>query len=137
MKNDSLTRYVQIHASLLKEKAALESRLTQINKALAVGAATTSQPVAAAPVKTAAKAPAPVLRKKRAGRRRANNELTLLQAMTKAMGANALTKPDIRKGVEEAGYKFTGSDPMNSINVKLYTKGLFKKHPGGKFSVIK
>lgn len=137
MKNDSLTRYVQIHASLLKEKAALESRLTQINQALAVGAGTASRPVAAAPVKAAAKASAPVLRKKRAVRRRADNELTLLQAMGKAMGANALTKPEIRKGIEVAGYKFTGSNPMNSINVKLYTKGLFKKHPGGKFSVIK
>ena len=61
----------------------------------------------------------------------------MLQAMTKAIGSNALTKPEIRKGIDATGYKFGGSDPMNSINVKLYTKGLFKKHPGGKFSVIK
>jgi hypothetical protein len=130
MRTDPITRIVQLHSQLSTEKARLESRLARINKALAAihgqGAAPVAAPVAAAAAAKPAKKGTP-------GKRR--NKLSLVATMVSVMGSRALTKAEIYKAILDAGYKFTGTQHMNSLNVQLYTKGQFVKRPGKKFVV--
>ncbi len=128
MRTDPITRIVQLHHQLSTEKARLEERLSKINKAL--GAIQGKTEVRAA---TPAATPAPAVKRRGPGKRR--NKLSLLGSMAAAMGSRALTKAEIHKAITDAGYKFTGKQPMNSINVQLYTKGQFVRHPGKKFSI--
>lgn len=134
MKQDITTRIVQLHASLVKEKASLEQRLAVINKALrSIGGSVNSGPsVSKAPVAIAASKPG----KRGGARRRLDNPMPLKQAIIQVTKAKPLTKDEILAAVLKLGYKFTGPIPMNSINVHLYTKGQFKKHSGGRFSPL-
>ena len=59
--------------------------------------------------------------------------MSLREAIFRATSARPLTKPEIYDAVEALGYRFTGKDPMNAINVQLYTKGQFRRS-GRKFS---
>lgn len=132
MKQDITTRIVQLHASLVKEKASLEQRLAVINKALRSIGGSVNSGVA---VSKAAVSPAAPKPGKRGGaRRRLDNPMPLKKAIIQVTKARPLTKEEILAAVLKLGYKFTGPVPMNSINVHLYTKGQFKKHPGGRFS---
>jgi hypothetical protein len=134
MKQDITTRIVQLHASLVKEKASLEQRLAVINKALrSIGGSVNSGPsVSKAPVAIAVPKPG----KRGGARRRLDNPMPLKKAIIQVTKAKPLTKDEILAAVLKLGYKFTGSNPMNSINVHLYTKGQFKKHSGGRFSPL-
>ncbi len=134
MKQDITTRIVQLHASLVKEKASLEQRLAVINKALrSIGGSVNSGPaVSKAPVAIAAPKPG----KRGGARRRLDNPMPLKKAIIQVTKAKPLTKEEILAAVLKLGYKFTGPVPMNSINVHLYTKGQFKKHSGGRFSPL-
>jgi len=128
MRTDILQQYLTSHEALRKEKTELESRLARINQALA-GRAMIS----------AGRMPG-LLDMPRRGRRvskRATNTLSLVEAMRKATSAKPLTKPEILAAIKKLGYKFESSNPMNSVNVKLYTRGLFQKRPGGRFSPAK
>jgi hypothetical protein len=62
--------------------------------------------------------------------------LSLREAVRKATSARPLTKAEILNAISKLGYRFTAKDPMNSLNVVLYTKGQFK-NDGGKFSPAK
>lgn len=132
MKLDITTRIVQLHASLIKEKAALEQRLADINKALGSigGSLIAGTPVSKATVAIVARKPG----KRGGARRRLDNPMPLKKAIIQVTKAKPLTKEEILAAVLKLGYKFTGPIPMNSINVHLYTKGQFKKHSGGRFS---
>jgi hypothetical protein len=63
--------------------------------------------------------------------------MSLKAAVTKVLSQGPLTKPEIMEAVRKSGYKFTASNPMNSLNVVLYTKGQFKKLPGKRFAPAK
>ena len=76
----------------------------------------------------AKKAPA-----KKKGGKRAKNKTSLREAITAALGKKHLTKEEILKAVLASGYKFSAKDPMNSLQVQLYTK--FKKDKDKKFHV--
>ena len=138
MKQDIVTRIVQLHASLVKEKTALEQRLAIINKALGSigGAVSSASPVTKVSVAVTAPKPGkPRKPGKRGGaRQRLDNPMPLKQAIIQVTKAKPLTKDEILAAVLKLGYKFTGPNPMSSINVHLYTKGQFKKHSGGRFS---
>lgn len=125
MKTDKLKQYISLHQNLLRERAVLETRLTQINKAL-------GQQHAAGNGKAAGKAP----RRAVTTAKRAKNPLSLKAAVIKATSAKALTKPEILSAIKKLGYRFTAKDPTNSLNVVLYTKGQFKNQ-SGKFSPAK
>lgn len=114
MKIDKLKQFVALRQSLLSEKAQLETRLAQINKALGDEAAP------ATPARTTASG-------------RVQNALSLKDAVRKVTSAKALTKKEILQAIDKLGYKFAAKDPTNSLNVVLYTKGQFK-NDGGKFS---
>ena len=135
MKQDITTRIVQLHASLIKEKASLEQRLADINKALGSIGGSVNNGAAESKSSATVAAPKPGKPGKRGGaRRRLDNPMPLKKAILQVTKARPLTKDEILAAVLKLGYKFTGPIPMNSINVHLYTKGQFKKHSGGRFS---
>lgn len=125
-------RYSSFRSQLLKERAALTSRLASIEGALqAIAGLGGSLPAPG-------RRPLPKVPRRggRAGKR-ARNSMSLRDAVRKVLASGPLTKPEILTAVKKAGYKFTASNPMNSINVVLYTKGQFLKRPGKRFSPAK
>jgi hypothetical protein len=124
MKTASVKQFVALRAALLKEKAQLEARLKEICTGLEM--------TAAAPAASASSGRGP---KKRGPR--AVNALSLREAVDKVVASKPLTKPEILKAVGGLGYKFTARNPMMSLNTLLYTPGKFKKHPGGKWGLLK
>ncbi len=120
MKTDKLKQFVALRNSLVNEKAALERRLTEINKAL--GASEAKASIATAP--------------KNAPPRRIENPMSLKEAMRQVTAAKPLTKKEILEAIHKIGYRFAAKDPRNSMNVILYTKGNFKNQ-NGKFSPLK
>ena len=122
MKRDPLKQYVSLRDSLLKRKAALEAELAKINSALGE----------AAPAKAAAAAKAAPAR----SRKRAQNSVSLKSAVSDVLKTKPLTRPDILKAVEKAGYTFTAKDPLNSLNTLLYSnKKVFKNFGDGTFGL--
>ncbi|MBA4147894.1 MAG: hypothetical protein H0X66_07235 [Verrucomicrobia bacterium] len=122
MKIDKLKQFVALRQSLLTEKAQLETRLAQINKALGEETGTT---------KTATPAPA-----RASASPQVTNPMSLKAAVRKVTSARSLTKKEILQAIGKLGYRFSAKDPMNSLNVVLYTKGQFK-NDSGKFSPAK
>lgn len=120
MKIDKLKQYVALRDSLLKEKSELESRLSEINRALG-DEAVTARTTRALPVRRGA---------------RIANPMSLKEAVRQVTTARPLTKPEILEAIKKIGYRFQAKDPTNSLNVVLYTKGQFKNQ-SGKFSPAK
>jgi hypothetical protein len=120
MKVDSIKQFVALRAALTNEKARLEARLAEINRALG----------------QTGPAPAPAKSKPVVSRARARNAMSLKEAVTRATRNKPMTRQEILKAIGKLGYKFTAKDPMNSLNVTLYTKGNFK-NANGKFSPLK
>ena len=116
MKTDALKQFITLRESLLKEKAALETRLAQINKALDLETS-------------------PVPSAKQAGKKSVKivNPMSLKEAITRATSAKPLAKKEILNAIQKLGYRFATDDPMKSINVVLYSKRHFKNE-NGKFS---
>jgi hypothetical protein len=138
MKNDKLKQFVSLREQLLRDKADLEARLSEINKALgAVTGAAAAPVVASAPAakrgrKPSAPKAATAPAAKPAGRKRAQNSVSLREAVLNATKAKPLSRQEILVAVQSAGYVFTAKDPLNSLSTLLYTDKGIKNH-GGKF----
>ena len=65
--------------------------------------------------------------------KRAKNKTSLRLTIISVLGKKHLGKKEILAAVQKAGYKFSTKDPMNSLQVQLYTK--FKRDKDGKFHV--
>ncbi len=109
MKRDPLKQFTALRDSLSKRKAVLEAELASINAALGVAYAAAG-----------------------GGRARAQNTMSLKEAVLTATKSKPLTKPEILEAVGKLGYRFTAKDPVNSLNTLLYTDQAIKNH-GGKF----
>ncbi|HRI15842.1 MAG TPA: hypothetical protein PLX89_22825 [Verrucomicrobiota bacterium] len=109
MKRDPLKQFTALRESLSKRKAALESELAGINAALGVAASSLA-------LRT----------------RRAQNTMSLKEAVLAATKNKALPKAEILEAVTKLGYRFAAKDPMNSLNTLLYTDKQIK-NSGGKF----
>lgn len=138
MKRDPLKQFVVLRESLLKRQAQLQDELTSINAALGVAdavVATAPSRAAQAPSEKASvpseKAPGRP-RGPRRGGKRAQNSMSLKEAVLTVTKAKPLSKPDILAAVEKLGYQFTAKSPMNSLNTLLYTDKQIK-NSGGKF----
>ncbi len=140
MKIDKLKQYVSLREQLLRDKAELESRLAEINKALGAVSSNTPPATASAPAvkrgrkpAAAATAAAPTAKAAKAGAgKRAKNTVSLREAVLAATKAKPLARQEILTAVQAAGYKFAAKDPLNSLSTLLYTdKGI--KNYGGKF----
>ncbi|MEK7684377.1 MAG: hypothetical protein AAB466_03015 [Verrucomicrobiota bacterium] len=129
MKIDHLKKYIQLRQSLLREKTALERRLSEINKALGIDSLI---PPAQSPTNPQLK-PAKPFHPKTPRRKAVRNKTSLRKAILEATCAKPLAKLEILAAVRKQGYRFATDDPVNSLNAVLYRKGLFKR-AGGKFS---
>jgi hypothetical protein len=138
MKNDKLKQFVSLREQLLRDKADLEARLNEINKALGAVAGAAAAPVIAVATvskrgrKASALKPATAHVTKPASRKRAQNSVSLREAVLNATKAKPLSRQEILAAVQSAGYVFTAKDPLNSLSTLLYTDKGIKNH-GGKF----
>lgn len=134
MKNDLLKQYVSLRDSLSKEKAALEQRLAEINRALGAAPVATS---VAAPAPAAAKAdkPAKAVGRPPKTRKRAQNSKSLRDTVIEVVKAKPLNRQEILDAVLKSGYVFSAKDPLNSLSTLLYTDKKTFKNKDGKFSV--
>lgn len=127
MKND-IRRYIGLRDSLVREKNELEERLRQISEAL--GEAESRQ----APSAQAASGKSAPAGKSRRGRR-GGGGLSLREAVLQVVSSGALTKEEILDQVKGLGYKFSTSNPLNSLGVILYGKNPKFKNEQGRFSL--
>ncbi len=134
MRLDSIKKFVSLRDALLKEKAELEARLAQINKALGsapVAAAAVAIPAKKSATKAAKTPKAPKAAK--AGKPktfRGENAMSLRDAVVKVTSEKPLTKDEILKAVKGIGYKFATDKPLASLNVVLYSNKQFKQVDG-------
>jgi hypothetical protein len=111
MKADPIKQFIALRTTLAQEKECLQARLVEIQRALASGFI----PSKAVP---------------RPRRAPAKNRVSLRQAVVEVTLKKPMKKEEILRAVRKAGYRFTGKDPMNSLNVALYTKGNFRNQQG-------
>lgn len=123
MKNSSIKKFIALRDGLLKEKAELTARLAEIEKALGVASDVKAEK-------------SPKAAGVRGPKRRARNELSLKEAALKVASGKPLTKQEILDGIIKLGYVFSTKDPMNSLNVVLYSGKNFKR-ADGKFVAAK
>lgn len=129
MKIDNLRRYVDLRNSLTREKAQLEERLRQINEALGE----TEPPAIAAGTPVRQRGGAGSKTSGRRGRP-ASGGLSLREAVLQVTSGKPMTKQEILDAVQALGYKFSTSNPMNSLGVILYGKNPRFRNEGGRFS---
>lgn len=109
---------------MTKRKAEIENELDALYAALGRPAESPA-PKAKATKVASAKAP-------KVPRKRAENTLSLLEAVLTVTKDKPFSKPEILVAVDKLGYKFSAKSPMNSLNTLLYTnKGI--KNFDGKF----
>jgi len=124
MKRASLKQFVALRESLLSRQSELEAELAEINAALGAAKA-----LAADAAPSAAAAPAAKTARRGRGRR-AQNSMSLREAVLAATKSKPLAKRDILEGVIKLGYTFTAKDPLNSLNTLLYTDKQIKNYDG-------
>ena len=130
MRHDPLQQYAKLHKQLTDEKTQLEKRLSQINEVLGAAGAPAQAPAASAQVQT------PVRPGARRGRKpKGSNEMSLRDAVLKALAHGPLARKDLAKAVEGVGYIFNTKNPLNSIGSVLYAKNSPVKSKGGMFYV--
>lgn len=125
MKLTDVDKYVALRAALAKEKAALETRLAAINRAL--------EGQSSGSLASAKRGPKPGVGSRG---KREKNELSMKEAVVKALAAKPLTRAELLDAVLALGYKFSGKSPLNSLSTLLYSDKSFKNNDG-KFSVAK
>jgi hypothetical protein len=123
MKLDALAQYTELREQLFGEKSQLEARLAELNQVLGFegglpAASATGQSVAASKPKRG---------------RRAANTMSMREAVLQALSKGPLARKGIVKAVEDLGYVFKTSDPLNSIGSILYGKNTPVKNKDGKY----
>lgn len=120
---DTLKEFTQLRAAMQKRQAEIQEELAAINAALGTPAAAPT-PKSISTAKPAAG--------KRGPRKRAENSLSLAEAVLTVTKSKPLTKPEILTAVADLGYTFSAKSPLNSLNTLLYTNKQIKNF-GGKF----
>lgn len=138
MKSDSLQQYVPHLESILNEKAELEKRLDEIDQILQSLQSKESSSSTPPPSGGAKQARAAKKVSKVGVRARAQNKLSLREAIRQATARKPLTKVEIVEAIGKLGYKFSTSNPLNSLSSVLYGgKKEFQNVGGGRFSPTK
>ena len=122
---DPLKEFAQLRTAMIKRQVELQEELAAINAALGtpVAVSTPTAPSATLSLATAPKG-------QRGPRKRAENSLSLAEAVLTVTKAKPLAKADILTAVEKLGYKFTAKSPLNSLNTLLYTNKQIKNYDG-------
>lgn len=117
MSRDPLKDYTTIRWALENERSRLMDRLQQIDAALNADGGATPRV------------------SRRASKPRAENTMSLREAVVKVVTKNPLTKDEILKAVQGLGYQFSAKDPIASLNTLLYNKKHKFKNQDGRFSI--
>lgn len=125
-KHDTVQQFTSIHADLLREREAIQSRLQRINAALG-GMKPTDETT-----------PSPSSLPKRRGRppgRKPRSLLNAREAIIQVTAKQPLTIHEIVAAVQRIGYRFATKNPAGSVSAFLYSKAGKKliKRAGGKF----
>ena len=118
MQTESLNQYIALRDSIFAEREQVVSRLREIDAALG-STGLFGRPGIAGLTPTG----------------RVRNEISLLDAVRKALDGKNLTKHEILDDVLRMGYQFSTSDPLNSLGVVLYGKKPKFKRIGSKFGL--
>lgn len=118
VKSDALKQYVTLRDTIFNEREQLIARLREIDEALGAMGLRGRDSYYGPRTPTG----------------RARNELSLKEAVLKALEDKPLTKHEILDAVLRLGYQFSTNDPLNSLGVILYGKNPKFKNEGGKFS---
>ena len=129
MRLDPLQQYAKLHKQLTEEKGELESRLNQINQVLGGE----RPPEQVAPSSSVLTEVAPQPAKRRGRKPKAGNQMSMREAVLKALSQGPLARKELVKAVEDVGYVFTTRNPLNSIGSILYAKNTPVKSKAGKF----
>lgn len=121
-----LKKFIVLKKQLATERETLITRLAELNEALGLLHEPPSNPVNGESRSEKSK----VIRR---ARTKIKNPMSLRAAVKDVTKAKALTKKEILVEVGKLGYKFSASDPTNSLNTILYGKPKFK-NKDGKFS---
>lgn len=113
MTKDPLKQFSLLRDSMLRKKASIEKELADINAALGEFSISSSPPIAGS-----------------GGRKRAENSMSLLEAVLTVTKAKPLAKREILEAIQKQGYKFAAKAPMNSLNTLLYSSEKVKKVDG-------
>lgn len=132
-KNDLLKQYVSLRDSLTKEKASLEARLAEINKALGSANSAVVASVAGAKL-DASKGASKAGRPPGKTRKRAQNTKSLRDTVVEVVTQKPMNRQEILDAVLKSGYIFSAKDPLNSLSTLLYTDKKTFKNKDGKFS---
>lgn len=127
---DAVQQFNALRQALIRERDQIQRRLQQINQAL-------GESTASAPSGAPGSAPAAPMQRFGPGRP-APGQLTIREAITKATANKAMNVREIVEAVQQMGYKFSSSNPINSVGAYLYAGG--KKHfknEGGRFSPLR
>ena len=110
MINKQLEEFMGMRESLLEERKNLEEQIKQIDEALGVPAGLGLRGMG---IRRRAK--------------RARNEMSLKEAISKVIAKKPMGRKDILKAVQDLGYKFSTSHPLNSLSAALYSNKAFVK----------
>lgn len=128
MRTINLDQFVKLRRQLSEERESLQARLSQISEALGE----LPLPSLASIQRTSgqsASAPA------RRGRQAAGGGQSLREHVMAVLQSGQQTKEEILAGVQNRGYKFSTSNPLNSLGVILYGNKPKLNRSGGKFSL--
>ena len=118
MKKDPLHQYRAVRKALEEEMTHLRTRLAEITQALGNAVSKAIDPG----------------KPRKHVKKRAKNEMSLKEAALRATSAKPLTKKELLTANDRAGYKFTASNPLNSLNTVLYgEKAPLENKGDGKF----
>jgi predicted DNA-binding transcriptional regulator len=128
---DPIKQYLALQERLQREKTQLQQRLGEIDQALA-GASTRL-----GMVRGIGNNRRGVTTKPSQHVRRIQNELSLKQAILKAIAKRPLSRREILQQVQKLGYRFASSNPLNTLGATLYGNKKLFKNKGGQFSPAK
>lgn len=111
MINKQLEEFMGMRESLLEERKNLEEQIKQIDEALGVPAGLGLRGMG---IRRRAK--------------RARNEMSLKQAISQVIEKKPMGRREILKAVQDLGYKFSTSHPLNSLSAALYSNKAFAKN---------
>lgn len=141
MKSDTLKKFVLLRDGLLREKAGLEIRLAEINKALGLISTPETTPLPprrGRPKKSeAATATRPAkARKTRARAKRPANQASLKDTVVAVLKERkSLSRKELLQAVVDGGYVFTATDPLNSLSTLIYSNRKIFNAKGGVISL--
>jgi len=120
MKPNILDQYLSLRKALHRERAQLEARLEQINRALSD---TSAAPTASTKPLTRAV-------------RRIKNSISMKAAVIEATTGHPMTKQEILEAIQKMGFRSASKNPMASLSTLLYGKNPRFKNVNGRFSAL-